>query len=139
MFGNCLKYVVLFLVADLPVLLHHVWLLITVLYLPLYPVQLLIAVLDVLIYLVLPHGFTDILNFCIAYGYAFCPSILEHKIQRECFSGRPCLRHNDNNNCQDTMLHLLTFCTQLITVKVSVYSQKPNIFDPLYWVLETFI
>ena len=87
MFGNCLKYVVLFLVADLPVLLHHVWLLITVLYLPLYPVQLLIAVLDVLIYLVLPHGFTDILNFCIAYGYAFCPSILEHKIQRECFSG----------------------------------------------------
>ena len=85
MFGNCLKYVVLFLVSDLPVLLHHVWLLITVLYLPLYPVQLLIAVLDVLIYLVLPCRFTDILNFCIA--YAFCPSIPEHKIQRECFSG----------------------------------------------------
>ena len=125
MFGNCLKYVVLFLVSDLPVLLHHVWLL--------------IAVLDVLIYLVLPHGFTDILNFCIAYGYAFCPSILEHKIQRECFSGRPCLRHYDNNNCQDTMFHLLTFCMQQVTVKVSLYSQKPNIFDPLYWVLETFI
>ena len=75
MFGNCLKYVVLFLVADLPMLLHHNWLLITVLYLPLYPVQLLIAALDVLIYLVLPHGFTDILNFCIA--YAFCLSILD--------------------------------------------------------------
>ena len=137
MFGNCLKYVVLFLVADLPVLFHHVWLLITVLYLPLYPVQLLIAVLDVLIYLVLPRRFADILNFCIA--YAFCPSIPEHKIQRECFSGRPCLRHYDNNNCQDTMFHLLTFCTQQKTVKVSVYSQKPNIFDPLYWVMETFI
>ena len=81
-FGNCIKIVDLFLVAVLPVLLYLVLVLIAALYLPLYLVQLLVTVLDVLNYLVLPCGFTDILDFRIL-ANAFCPSIPEHKLQRD--------------------------------------------------------
>ena len=104
-FCNCLKFVVLFLIAVLPVLLHHV--------------RLLAAVLDVLIYLVLPRWFTDIMDFRKA--RAFCPCIPEHKIQRDLMeynaSLGPCLPHNEFSYyqnlgiCAGGCLCILTFVT----------------------------